>query len=88
MWRLIFIKEARCFEVKKAINHELEAHGYDGGEEEDEEDDDGVCVCVVCGQQWGKEGEDESVMIFVGVVVINPPIGAGTTLSRPLVYPT
>ena len=33
----------KCFEAKKAINHELEAHGYGGGEEEDEEDDD--CVC-------------------------------------------
>ena len=35
---LIFIKKARCFEVKKAINHELEIHGYGGGEEEDEEE--------------------------------------------------
>ena len=36
---------ARCFEAKKAINHELEAHGYGGGQKEDEEDDGGVGVC-------------------------------------------
>ena len=41
--RLIFIKRAKCFEAKKAFNHELAAHGYDGGEEQDEKDDDTVC---------------------------------------------
>ena len=47
-WGLIFIKGARRFEAKKAINHELKAHGYGGGEKEDEEDDkDGVCVYVL-----------------------------------------
>ena len=34
---MIFIKGARCFEVKKAINYELEAHGHGGSEEENEE---------------------------------------------------
>ena len=34
---MIFINEPRCFEAKKAINHELEGHGYRGGGEEDEE---------------------------------------------------
>ena len=43
-WGLIFIKGTKCFEIKKATNHELEAHGYGGGEKEDEEYDDGVCV--------------------------------------------
>ena len=37
---MIFIKGARCFEAKKAINHELKAHGYRGGEEENKDDDD------------------------------------------------
>ena len=42
-WELIFIKGAKCFKAKKAINHQLEAHGYGGDQEEDEEGDDGVC---------------------------------------------
>ena len=29
---MIFIKGVRGFEAKKAINHELEAHGYRGDE--------------------------------------------------------
>ena len=42
-WGLIFIKEARCFEAKKAINHDFKAHGFSNGEEEDgENDDDGL----------------------------------------------
>ena len=32
-----FIKGARCFEAKKVISHQLEAHGYGGGKKEDEE---------------------------------------------------
>ena len=32
---LIFIKGARCFEAKKAINYELGAHSHGGLEEED-----------------------------------------------------
>ena len=36
-----FRKRVKCFEAKKAINHELQARGYGGGEEENEEDDDG-----------------------------------------------
>ena len=32
------MKGVRCFEVKKAINHELEAHGYGSDEKADEED--------------------------------------------------
>ena len=40
-WGLIFIKGARCFEVKKAINHELEAHGYGGLEEENGDGENG-----------------------------------------------
>ena len=43
--RIKLHKGARCFEAKKAINHELETHGYGGGEKEDDEDDDGGCVC-------------------------------------------
>ena len=44
--RIKLHKGARCFEAKKAINHELEAHGYGGGEKENEDDDDGR-GCVV-----------------------------------------
>ena len=33
---MIFIKRARYFETKKAINYELEAHGHGGGKEENE----------------------------------------------------
>ena len=29
---MIFIKGARCFKAKKAINDELEAHSHGGGE--------------------------------------------------------
>ena len=29
---MIFIKGAMCFEAKKAINYELEAHSHGGGE--------------------------------------------------------
>ena len=29
------MKGAKCFEAKKAINHELQAHGYGGLEKED-----------------------------------------------------
>ena len=57
-WKLIFIKGVKGFEAKKAINHELEAHGYSSCEEEDVKYND-VCVCVGC--EWGREKEDESV---------------------------
>ena len=64
IWELIFNKGAKCFEVKNATNHELEAHGYGGGEEEDEEYDDSMCVWVEAMDE-GEEGEDKSVVIFV-----------------------
>ena len=65
MWRLIFIKEARCFEAKKAINHELEVHGYGGGEEEDEEE----MMMVTLAWKWGKQEEDKKILIFVGDIL-------------------
>ena len=43
----------------------LKAHGYGGVKEEDEEYDDDVCVWVEAMDE-GEEGEDKSVMIFVG----------------------
>ena len=59
-WGLVFVKRASYFEAKKAINHELEAHGYGGGEEKDKEDDDGVCVwCVV-----EDEGKKERMIVL------------------------
>ena len=42
--RINFHKGARCFEAKKAINHELESHGHGGGVEEDKE---GMMMVVV-----------------------------------------
>ena len=56
-WRLIFIKGAKCFEAKKAINHELKVHGYGGGKK-DEEDDDSVWVSM-CFEM--NEGEEEKI---------------------------
>ena len=84
--RINFHKGTKCFEVKKAINHEFEIHGYGGGEK-DEENDDGVCGWL---RPWmRKRREDESVVIFVEkVVVINSLIGGGAILSRPLIYLT
>ena len=51
---MIFIKEARCFEVKKA-NHELEAHSYEGGEKENE---DGKMMVVMAENMKEKKGRN------------------------------
>ena len=51
---MIFIKGARCFKAKKAINNELKAHGHVGGEEENEDDDDDGRVCW-----WHLNGGEE-----------------------------
>ena len=56
--RINFHKRSRCSEAKKAINHELETHGYGSGEEEDgKSDDDEGCVC------WWHEYEEEEERI-------------------------
>ena len=63
-----FHKGARCFEAKKAINHEPEAHGYSGGEEEDggnNEDSVCVCVCVCVGGLKMKERRSVCVCVCV-----------------------
>ena len=54
------MKGARCFETKKAVNHELEAHDYGGGEKENEEDDDGGWLASL----RRRGGEDKRVEIF------------------------
>ena len=77
---LIFIKEVRCFEVKKAINHELEAHSHSGGGEEDEEER----VTVVVASTIMEKGEEMRYLwetFQEWAVVIIPPIWGRCGLS-------
>ena len=54
-WGSIFIKWVRGFEVKKAMNYELETHSHGGGEKK-EENEEGKVVVVAEFFQGEKEG--------------------------------
>ena len=58
-WGLIFTKGVRCFEAKKAINHELKAHSHGGGGEEDEEER----MMVVATSRMKEKGANDEIFM-------------------------